>query len=342
MRNIAFLILLFTLAADKISSQQAPNFTITDSDGTTHQLYEDYLDKGITVAIKFFFVDCPPCNSIAPHVQTLYEDWGEGVFDVQFLELSDKSWDNNTDVADYKTLHSLTFPGVGQDGGSLDAVEPYKDGTWGSWKGTPSFAVIAPDKSVVYNTGGIGTSGRIANLDAAIAATGAIGDPANQVQPAVFNFSFTDPFGNNADGVEIFLSDSDNPAVFYPISGQNLSITSLQDQFPGITNPVLSFQKSGTAVQQISPLDMLLLRKHILSIIPIIDPALQIAADANGDGTISPLDMLILRKLILTIITEFPVETYSFLPAELPISILAGQTQDIEVKAIKIGDLNGF
>ena len=342
MRNIALFVIHLSFVTGNLYSQLAPNFTITDSDGTTHELYEDYLDKGITVAIKFFFVDCPPCNAIAPHIQTLYEDWGEGAFDVQFLELSDKSWDNNTDVAEYKTLHSLTFPGVGQDGGSLDAVQPYKDETWGDWKGTPSFAVIAPDRSVVYNTGGAGTSGRIANLDAAIAATGAIGDPANQALPAVFNFSFIDPFGNTIDGVEIFISDSDEPAVSYPITGQNLSITSLQDQFPGITNPVLSFHKAGTAVQQISPLDMLLLRKHILSIIPITDPALQIAADDNGDGTISPLDMLILRKLILTIITDFPVETYSFLPAELPISILAGQTQDIEVKAIKIGDLNGF
>lgn len=340
MRDIAIIlpILLTLFSTNKLRSQDAPNFTITDSDGTTHQLYEDYLDKGITVAIKFFFVDCPPCNAIAPHVQTLYEDWGEGAYDVQFIELSDKTWDDNTDVAGYKTQHSLTFPGVGQDGGSIDAVQPYKDATWGAWRGTPSFAVIAPDKSVVYNTGGAGTSGRIANLDAAIAATGATG----QALPAVFNFSFADAFGNAADGVEIFISDSNDSSVSYPISGQNLSITSLQDQFPGITNPVISFQKTGTAVQQISPLDMLLLRKHILSIIPITDPALQMAADANGDGTISPLDMLILRKLILTIITDFPVETYGFLPAELPISILAGQTQDIEIKAIKIGDLNGF
>ena len=39
----------------------APDFTVTDLNGTTHKLYEDYTDQGYTVFIDFSAVWCPPC-----------------------------------------------------------------------------------------------------------------------------------------------------------------------------------------------------------------------------------------------------------------------------------------
>ena len=57
---------------------KAPDFTITDYKNKVHNLYADYLDKDKVVVIKFFFVDCPPCNTLAPYVQTAYNRWGGG------------------------------------------------------------------------------------------------------------------------------------------------------------------------------------------------------------------------------------------------------------------------
>ncbi len=71
-----------------VTAQTASNFTIADSWGTTHRLYEDYLDQGKTVLIKIFYTSCPPCNQIAPYLEPLYQEWDAGQGDVQFIELS--------------------------------------------------------------------------------------------------------------------------------------------------------------------------------------------------------------------------------------------------------------
>ena len=176
-----FLILLSCLKAD---AQSAPNFTVTDSWGVTHNLYEDYLDQEKTVVLKIFFVACPPCNLIAPHLEPLYQDWGGGQGDVQFIELSIRQNDTNAQVNTYKTTHGTTYPAVGGQGNSVPATTPYTDGTFGPWTGTPTFVVIAPDRSLVYDVYGNNTQGTIAALDAAIASTGAQGLP-TAIEPPI-------------------------------------------------------------------------------------------------------------------------------------------------------------
>ena len=124
-------VLLFSLLACTLCfAQKAPDFTITDYNGQTHTLYEDYLDEGKVVMLKIMFVACPPCNLSAPGVQALYEEFGEGMEDVQFFDLSNKSWDSNDAMRGFGEKHGLTFPGAGADGGSLSAVGPYTSGTF--------------------------------------------------------------------------------------------------------------------------------------------------------------------------------------------------------------------
>ena len=154
-------------------SQKAPDFMLTDSDIQTHHLYQDYLDKGKSVLLKIFFSSCPPCNQIAPSVQSLYEEWGGGLNDVEFLELSVMNWDNNNFINNYKNKHGITFPSVGADGGSVEATAPYRNGDFGLYTGTPTFVVIAPNGDVDFDVTGFGTQGLINALDAALTATGA-------------------------------------------------------------------------------------------------------------------------------------------------------------------------
>ena len=162
-------------------SQDAPDFTVTDSWGTTHSLYQDYLDQGKTVVIEVFFADCPPCNAIASSVEPLYQTWGAGQADVQFIELSILQSDTDAKVNTYKSNHNTTYPAVGGQGGSVAAVATYKSGLYGPYTGTPLFVVIAPDKSVNYDVSGNNIPTTIAALHAAIEATGAQGTSATSV-----------------------------------------------------------------------------------------------------------------------------------------------------------------
>lgn len=156
-----------------VHAQPAPDFTVTDSKGHVRHLYADYLNQGKTVLIEIFFTTCPPCNSIAPLLQPLYVEWGSGQNDVEFVELSNKNFDTDILINAFQATYGETFVGVGKDGGSLAAVVPYQNGTYGSFFGTPTFVVIAPSGTVNYGVSGSGNQGTINAIDAALTATGA-------------------------------------------------------------------------------------------------------------------------------------------------------------------------
>ncbi len=340
MKTVILFLSIFGFSGVLISQNTVPDFTVTDSDGVEHSLYEDYLDKGITVGIKLFFVNCPPCNVDAPKVQTLYEELGGGQADVQLFELTTSS-DNNAAVNGYKAMHGLTFPSISTDGGASQVIQPYINGEFGAFFGTPGYFVIAPDGTATA-TGG-GSSSRIPNFDAGIRATGATGVVTQEPDPAIINLTIEDAFGSSIQDVEIQLISASNPNLAYDVDldNQQIVIQDLNQQFPGINDPILRISKSDDIRGKLTPLDILLIRKHILGLIPLTDEALLMAADTNGDGNVNPLDMLVLQKVILGVFSEFPIPSHRFIPNEFPIQVTPG-LQDIEIKASKTGDLNGF
>jgi len=240
---LLFFLLLIT--SSTLLSQSAPDFAVTDSWGSTHQLYADYLDQGKTVVIKVFYVACPPCNAIAPHLEPLYQKWGGGSADVQFIELSILQSDTDAKINVYKSSHSTTFPATGGEGGSVAAVQPYKNGTFGPYTGTPTFVVIAPDKTVQYDVSGLNIQGTIDALDAAIAATGATG-----IISATEEADLKLPFKLKSNLVddELIL---ENPGVATQL---NVSIVSVTGQkytsarFPIQANDHVSMNVSGLTV----------------------------------------------------------------------------------------------
>lgn len=191
MRIILFVVGLCFISLNS-QAQVAPDFTVTDTDGQIHQLYADYLNQGKSVMIKIMFTTCPPCNSIAPLMEPLYQEWGAGEYDVEFFEMTDKNFDNNALMEAYAAQYNQTFPGISVEGNSLSTVQPYKNGTFGPFYGTPTFLVIAPNGSVQFNVDGANNQATIAAIDAALSATGALKPGQVQLAP---DFTVTDSHG---------------------------------------------------------------------------------------------------------------------------------------------------
>jgi len=157
------------------AQETALDFTITDVHGDEHTLYEDYLDQGKTVVIDLFFADCPPCQELAPKLQILYEEWGEGQYDVEFIGLStdELGFDDNERLLQYDQAFGTTYPSAGNEGGGPEAADPFRDNYYGYFKGYPTVSVIGPDGLVLYGVGLGSTQQTADDVEAAIIETGA-------------------------------------------------------------------------------------------------------------------------------------------------------------------------
>lgn len=352
----AFLICFVCLILSTIGrTQDAPNFTVTATDGMVHRLYEDHLDQGQTVVLKLFFVECPPCNSIAPLFEELYQDWGAGQADVEFIELSVKNWASNTNagVANYQSSHNLNFIGVGHDGGSIDATAPYRFGNFGPYTGTPTFVVIAPDRSVQYNPFGSGNEARIEAINQAIINTGAVGN-GNDVMRTSYRFDFINYDSTSATVDSVFLQNEDgsNRVLIGHTNGDYAIDFPNDDLYPNITIPFLYIKKEETFSFGINIVDIIKLRLHILLINTFDDPLSYVIGDLDVDGKYNVKDIIILTKLALNIYDEFPYGMPQFryftdMCMEddhcingLPLPINPTETYNFSIKVIKMGDLS--
>lgn len=336
----------------------APDFNVTDSHGQQHSLYADYLDQGKTVLLEIFYTTCPPCNSIAPLMEPLYQEWGGGDYDVEFFEMSDKSFDTDELVNAYQTEYGETFIGVGAEGGSLDAVAPYKTGAYGPWLGTPTFVVIAPDGTLQYGIDGPNNQAIIDAINEAILATGAVKPEIEQPVsvPGEVGFLATNLGVTNAivqilDGANNIIdqdtTDSEGDFDF------SVYLSEVQPDWK------VKVIKEGNPVNGVSVTDLVRIQKHILFLEPFDNPYSKLAADMNESLNISALDIVGLLKIILGRVPNFPDgESWIVVPADTDFgpptqnAPVIGDTtillQDIlsgvrEAKwiGIKKGDVNG-
>ena len=326
-------------------AQQAPDFTITDSDGVVHELYADHLDQGQTVVLKLFFTSCPPCIALAPWMEEKYEMWGSGEFDVEFIELSTQSFDSNADVAQYKIEHGVTFPGAGFDGGGKDAASVYQSGQFGPFFGTPTLVIIAPDGTVTMGFA-------YDDFDDLVAATGATGTSGGNGgggstdQTTFFNVNASIVGSSSPSSLTYILkpADSDNPQYdITAITGGSLNFEYPSADFPEIENPVIVVQAEGSINDNsINALDLLKMRKHILELEPFTEESQLLAADVNSDNKINPVDLVNLQKALLDLISEFPNGTPSWksIPTQIELTEDFGETLDINFQLVKVGNVN--
>ncbi len=332
MKKVLITLVLVVGAQMYFFAQTAPNFTVTDTKGVTHRLYEDYLNQGKTVVLDLFFVACPPCNTRAPQIQQIYEDWGSGNMDVQIFDMSTRTWDDDAAVLGFENQHGLTYPGVSKDGGSIDAVSFYTSDS--RFFATPTFIVIDPrDKSIEWLNN---TSTLLSRLEAAIEATGAEKEPVQltEVSGKVQTIS-----GKAIPNVDIVVQGYENQSVTTDNDGEffmDLPLNANQNYV------VIAESSDNNFKSGITTLDMAKVLKHVLSVELLANNFEEIAADANNSRSISTLDVVAIRKLILNVASTAPGHTtpWKFFPQSGSNSFNSNTPQNLNFIGVKIGDVN--
>lgn len=320
MKNIYLFLVLF---ASSLCAAPAPDFTITTSDGVQRKLYADYVNQGKALVIEIFFIACPPCNSHAPHFQNLYTQMkAQYPGQVEFLLLSRLTTDNNAAVSQYLASKNMTMPGAGGDGGGYQAVQPYVTNQYGPFYGTPTFLVIAPfTGEVTWDVRGVTAANTMQLLQQAIAA--ALPKPC----------TIKNHRDSSVDSVFLRVQTPSLDSTLLVKNG-SYSLTAI----PALRNTTYTLTplKNGNDLLDLTTYDLLLMSRHILTIISFSEDWQLLAGDLNCNGAITGNDVVIGRKLILGISDVLPCGSYKFLPA----SVTAQNGGCADFRAVKLGDVN--
>ena len=325
MNKLSLLPLVLLLAAaignPLFGQMPAPDFTITTSDGQVKKLYQDYINQQKLVVIEGFFTSCPPCATHAPLFQNLYTSM-EAAYpgQIEFILLSTLFSDTNLKVAQYKTSKGLTMPGAGNDGGSIAALQPYLNGLFGPFQGTPTFIVIAPGTGTVFFDIRGNSPGQTISL---------IQQKIEELLPK--SCSLEDPFGNALDGGQISVDAPAFDTSFVADGTYDLSQTASLQNMDYTIKPYKSGSTTG-----LTTYDLVLISKHILAIEPLLCPWQLRAADVNCTGSITTFDIVTARQVILGILDSLPCGSWRFMPDSASVS--QGACQDFV--GVKLGDVN--
>lgn len=276
-----------------IQAAPAPDFTVTASDGQVRKLYQDYVNQQKVAVLEIFFTTCPPCATHAPYLQALYQSMlAAHPGKVEFMLLSDKSADTNPVVASYLSSKGLTMPAAGADGGSLAAVQPYKNGTFGLFQGTPTFVVVAPGTGEVFYDIRGNSPEETMNL---------ISQKISDLLPQQDCF-LKSYFDNPLDDVQINIATAGGFDTSFVASGAYslAGIPELQN-----TSYTIMPVKNSDPLQGLSTYDLVKITAHILGIQPFQYPWQAIAADMNCSGSVTTFDVVEGRKVILGITSGF-------------------------------------
>lgn len=216
MKKIYFFSLLFFLSIEFsfaqlqsfTAGQTAPDFTITDSRGNTHTLYQ-YTNAGKYVLLDFFTFWCGPCMATAPKIDEFYKKYGCNSGNVAVLGIEgDGNIDSLHHFDEQAGLDSLdSYPAAsGIEGNGAAVHTAYGPSAF------PTIALIGPDKKFIDTD--VWPISTIADIEAAF--------PNGAITP------MNCPTGIN----EKEISGAIN---FYPNPVSNLLTVSLEKNFENIS-----------------------------------------------------------------------------------------------------------
>jgi thiol-disulfide isomerase/thioredoxin len=122
------------------------NFTVTDTDGNTHELYQ-YTAQGKYVMLDFFFDTCPPCQQTQPFYNQLHEVYGCNSADLIVLSINNGT-DSDAEVIAFENTYGGPYahaPAVSAEGGGGPVTAAFGVTAF------PTYCLIAPDNKMSNN-----------------------------------------------------------------------------------------------------------------------------------------------------------------------------------------------
>jgi len=154
-------------------------------------------------------------------------------------------------------------------------------------------------------------------------------------------------------GTEMYITYGDEEDMYITETEGDFAFTEL-DMY-GSYN--LSPSMEGEILDGVSTLDLAMIQRHILGLLPLDSPYKIIASDINNSGDLTAIDLVELRKVILGIYDEFPGnKNWNFIPAnynfvddndpfpypsDIDYLSLSHDEMHSNFIAIKTGDVNG-
>lgn len=297
MRRLLLCAITMICLCSNSSSQNAQNFKITDSQDNEHDLFADYLDSNYIVLIDFFFIDCPFCHPYNPILTELYNKYKDEGKLVQFFSLSIREDDTNAEVQQYLEEYAMPYPGAGSDGGAYKASLVYQDGFYGTFFGAPTFVLIAPDRSVVFD---LASNGEFETEEEVV----------DEIEKTINQIRQDFPIFQERTTVKIDVqSYTDAPLPNYTIFMRSADVSSktfvMPDSFiypsldfPQLNNPEIYLEIIQPNNSNLTAYDLSTVQKHILGIEPL-NGFLEQAADVNNSGTVTAADLMGIQRVIL-------------------------------------------
>jgi thiol-disulfide isomerase/thioredoxin len=136
--------LLLAQAENYPNGSTVDNFTVTDIDGTVHDL-DAYTSAGKYVVLDFFFYNCGPCQSNAPYYSEFYQTYGCNEGDVVCIEVNYGDPDAMAEAFSHDFAPGFAHPPViGSASGDL-MVSEY------GILAFPTFCLIGPGREMIVN-----------------------------------------------------------------------------------------------------------------------------------------------------------------------------------------------
>lgn len=119
------------------------NFTVTDTEGNTHTLY-DITASGKYVMLDFFFDTCPPCQSTTPLFNEVHDKYGCNDGDLYCISINNGT-DSDAEVDAFEATYGGSFnhaPAVSADGGGGTVTTNFGVGAF------PTYCMVGPDNKL--------------------------------------------------------------------------------------------------------------------------------------------------------------------------------------------------
>jgi cytochrome oxidase Cu insertion factor (SCO1/SenC/PrrC family) len=138
------LVLCVSFGKAQTTLTTAVDFTVTDTDGNSHNLF-NILNSGKYVCLDFFFTTCGPCQATCPYYKQTFTNYGCNTQDVYFMSIDNGNSDAECEAYETTFLGgSAGFPAIsGNEGGGNAVVAAYGISAF------PTYILIAPSHAII-------------------------------------------------------------------------------------------------------------------------------------------------------------------------------------------------